>query len=54
MRRARRERYGDLETVRSERLATAIRFERERNLNVMARVLLYGDLMFVRSMISTT
>ena len=31
-------RYGDLDSVRAERLATAIRFEREHNLNIMARV----------------
>jgi len=42
--------YGDLDTVR----AVAIRFEREHNLNVAARMLLYGDLMFVLSVISTT
>ena len=38
MRRRCRKRYGDLDTVR----AVAIRFEREHNLNVTARMLLYG------------
>ena len=50
VRRRCRKRYGDLDTVR----AVAIRFEREHNLNVTARMLLYGDLMFLLSVISTT
>jgi hypothetical protein len=44
-----RGRYGDLATGyewKTVRLTTAVGLEREHNLNVVARILLNGDLMF--------
>jgi hypothetical protein len=42
-------RYGDLAAaceLKTRRVTTAVGLEREHNLNVLARILLNGDLMF--------